>query len=421
MTNSNVIADAASAEYRRQAWLMVLCCSIGTMCCAISVVLINTGIFMEPLSARFGWTRSEVAASLSIAALMLAAANPVIGGMVDRFGTRLVVTLSFATYGLAVLSAPWMITRFGLPGLYGSFALISLFGAGSTIVGYLSLLSGWFSGPMLRSRGVALGCCSSGVVLGAAISGPLLITVTGLYGWEWGFYALGLIPLAVGLPVTAMFVREAPKLARPDDVDQSGDGMTLRQASRTSTFWLLVVIVLLISSTLQGMAIHVAPYLTDLGVDTKLLALIVLVNALAAIPARLISGFLFDRYFAPRVAIVVFLIPAVGAGLMGAYPVLYVAVIGSFMLAVGQGAESDLIGFLVSRYFGVRHAGKIFGVIYGVFSIGIAAGPFLVGVAYDASSSYRLSFLLALAGLLILCALMAFLPRYRQGHDGFAG
>ncbi|MBC2653469.1 MFS transporter [Novosphingobium aerophilum] len=399
---------------------MVLWASIGTSCCAISVILINTGIFMRPLQAQFAWNRSEVSAALSIAALVLAIANPIIGGLIDRLGTRLVVASSFGLYGVATLLAPTIITKFGLPGLYASFALITFFGAGSTITGFIGLLSGWFSDDLLRSRGVALGCCSSGVVLGAAISGPLLITVNTHFGWEYGFYALALLPLGIGLPVSAMLIREAPLARTEAESGAALDGMTLREASRTSTFWLLLAIVLLISTTLQGLAIHVAPFLSDIGVGPEMLALVVMVNFLVAIPARLFSGFLFDRYFAPHVAIVVFIIPLIGAGLMATYPILGVAILGSFLLAIGQGAESDLIGFLVSRYFGVRHAGRIFGAVYGVFSIGIAAGPYLVGRAYDAYSSYRLSFLLALVGLFVLCILLALLPRYRQSHDGFA-
>lgn len=410
-------APASARSDAREAWLMVLYSTIGTICCAISVVLVNTGLFMRPLDAAFGWSRADITLSLSIGALTMVIANPLMGGLIDRIGTRTMLAVSQLGYGLATAAVPFLIQSFGLTGLYIGFGLICGLGAGSTIVGYVRLLSGWFSGEHAKSRGFALGCCSAGIVLGAGLSGPLAIFLIENYGWEAGFWGLALLPLLIGLPVTIFLVREAPI----EENAQSGlatlPGMTLQEAMRTRPFWLLVAMVLLISSCLQGMAIHIAPYLLDQGLSPTALAAITMFNALLGIPARLIAGYLFDRHFAPRVALVVFAIPAIGALMMASYPLLAIGLAGSIMLAVGQGAESDFIGYLVSRYFGLKQSGRIFGLIYGIFMIGVAVGPFMFGKAFDLWGNYTVPFLAATAGLTLLCLILSFLPRFTEAHD----
>ena len=408
---------ARDGSANRAAWLMVLFSTIGTMCCAISIVMINTGLFMRPLGTAFGWSRSDVALSLSIGALTMVVANPLMGELIDRLGTRIVLILSQAGYGIATACVPFLIDGFGLTGFYIGFALICTLGAGSTIVGYVRLLSGWFSGARLRSRGLAMGACSSGVVLGAALSGPFTILMIEQFGWRGGFWGLSLFPLLIGLPVSIFCIREAPveRKAGPDNATTAPlPGLSLQEAIHTRPFWLLIVMVLLISSCLQGMSIHIAPFLSDHGLSAGALAAITMFNALIGIPARLLAGHMFDRYFAPYIAVVVFALPATGALLMASYPVLAIGLAGSILLAVGQGAESDFIGYLVSRYFGLKQSGRIFGLIYGVFMIGVAVGPFLFGEAFDIWGNYTIPFTFATVGLTLLCLILLALPRFND-------
>ncbi|WP_164857067.1 MFS transporter [Sphingomonas crocodyli] len=402
----------ASAVYRRQAWFMVGFATIGVMCSVISTVMINTGLFIRPLGAAFGWSRGDVVASLSIGALVMAVANPFVGQLIDRLGSRRMLILSQLGFGLATAAIPWLISTNGISGLYLGYALISILGAGSTIVGFIRLLSGWFSGPLLGSRGFALGCCSAGVPLGAALSGPLAIYLIAKFGWAGGFHGLALIPLLIALPISIFAVREAPlqEAARHGNVDLPG--LTLREASRTGHFWKLIALVFLISACLQGLAIHMAPFLQDVGLPLSSVAIMTTLIAAIGIPARLVAGHLFDRFFAPRVAFVVFALPAISTLLMASHPVAAVAIGGSILLGIGQGAESDLIGYLVSRYFGLRHSGRIFGTVYAAFMVGIAFGPFASGRAHDYTHSYQLSFTLAALGLFAICALLLWLPRF---------
>lgn len=405
---------AADSETRRIAWTMVALATLGTMCGAISVLLINTGILMRPLTESFGWARGEITLSLSIGAIAMALANPLCGRLIDRHGVRRVLASAQFLYGISVALTPLFISKAGINGLYLGFALASGFGAGASAVPFMRLLSGWFAGPMLGSRGFAMGCAAAGVPLGAAISGPLAIALLSRFGWAGCLYGLSALPLLVGLPSTLLFLREPPTYAPTGGQSVKAEGMTFQAALRTKVFWMLVAMVLLIASCTQGLSIHIAPFLSDTGLSARGLASVTALSGMLAIIARLAAGWMFDRFFAPYVALANFALPLTAAVIMAAWPILPVALVGSVLLALGQGAESDFIGYLISRYFGLRHSGRIFGTVYGLFMVGIAIGPFLFGMAFDLLGDYRVPFTIAGVGLALLCVLLLNLPRYRD-------
>ncbi len=403
-------------ERARTAWLMVLMAMLGTMCCSTSVVLINVGVFMKPLAAAFGWERGEIALSLSIGALSMAAANPFVGRLIDRFGVRPVLIASLLCYGVTTAATPLLVQLGGIRGLYLAYALIAAVGAGSNVIAYVRLLSGWFSGPLDRSRGLALGISSAGVPLGATITGPLGVLLINQFGWSGGYLGLALLPICIGLPIAIFGIRMAPTEPGARFAENGAaialPGCTMREAMGMRAFWILIGIVLLMSSCLQGISIHIAPLLSDFGLQAGGLAFVLALDGVVGIVGRVGAGYLFDRVFAPRISIVIFGIAAASAFSLVALPGLSVAIAATLFVTFGSGAESDFVGYLVGRYFGLKCYGQIFGVIYGMFMVGIALGPYLFGLAFDYWGDYKIPFLLAGCGLTLLCVLAMMLPRF---------
>src|SRR3954464_4145469 len=87
-TMASIAMNSSDRGTRRTAWEMVAFAMIGTMCGVIPVLLINIGFFMKPLAESFGWSRATIVMSLSIGALVMAAANPLAGRLIDRQGVR---------------------------------------------------------------------------------------------------------------------------------------------------------------------------------------------------------------------------------------------------------------------------------------------------------------------------------------------
>jgi MFS family permease len=62
---------------------------------------------------------------------------------------------------------------------------------------------------------------------------------------------------------------------------------------------------------------------------------------------------------------------------------------GAVLVGIGLGAEVDLIGYLQSRYFGLRAFGQVYGYLFAVFTVGSGLGPFVMGATFDVFGSYR--------------------------------
>jgi len=133
---------------------------------------------------------------------------------------------------------------------------------------------------------------------------------------------------------------------------------------------------------------------------------------LGTLAGRLVSGYLVDRFFAPYVAVAFFLLGAVGIGLLTSGAGGLAPMCGIVFLGIAAGTEIDMIGFLTSRYFGLRHFGQLYGYIFAVFSAGAALGPYVLGVCFDRFHSYN-NALFGYVGLLVFAsALMAILGSY---------
>ena len=81
----------------------------------------------------------------------------------------------------------------------------------------------------------------------------------------------------------------------------------------------------------------------------------------------------------------------------------------AFLLGFAAGAESDLIAYLASRYFGMANYGKIYGMLYMPFGIFSAISPVAYGRIRDVTGSYDQMLLAAIflfvSGALLLLTL----------------
>lgn len=144
--------------------------------------------------------------------------------------------------------------------------------------------------------------------------------------------------------------------------------------------------------------------LTDRGLSSAVAALIASAFGLSAFGGRVIIGWLIDRFFARDVALVFFLLSAIGIALLNSDVPVWLLFIAAVLVGGGLGAEVDLLAYLASRYFGLRCFSEIFGVLFGAILVSIGVGPVVFGLVYDQTHSYSS---VMWAGL-VLCVLAVF-------------
>ncbi len=398
-------------------WRVLVGAFVGLALSPGPVSLLLIGALAPGLVAAHGWSFGAIMFSITILNIASIGAAPVAGYLIDLFGPRAVMLPSIAIMAFCLLLwgyAADTLTRFYMiSGLYG-FATI-----GAQSLTYTKLLTSWFN----DNRGLVLGIASAGLGLGYFLL-PLIIAFGFAHFGSSGTTAL-LAAVLVALPLSLnAFVahpREAVAVPAPA-LPVARDGVPLLAAMAMAPFWIMAAAIFLISIIATGIVPNFFNIAHDMGFGRAEGATIASLFGLATLGGRLLVGWLFDRLFAPRVACVIFLLAAAGYGIAAgasafalSWSVLAAAVV---LMGLGFGAESDLIGYLASRYFGYRHFGAIYGTLLAIFILGVAAGPLLYGVVRDATGSYRLILATSAAfggtaGLLLLL-----LPRFPAADPG---
>ncbi|HJY81441.1 MAG TPA: MFS transporter [Candidatus Binatia bacterium] len=399
-------------------WWVVFASGVGLAMCYGPIVVPTFGIFLKPLSQEFGWSRTQISLAFSLGTLGLALAAPFLGWLVDRFGARRVILLAVLLFGLSVLSLSFLSIH--LWHFYAIYLLMGVVGSG-TALPYAKVISRWFD----RRRGFALGLSVAALALGASITPSLAQALITAVGWRYAYVGLGLLAMGVTIPVVGLLLKETPQVMglRPDGeaVGQAEaskprgpeEGLSFHETWHTGTFWLMVGAFFLMSVSFYGYITHLVPLLTDRGLSAQSAALTVSLAAGATFVGRLGIGYLLDRFFAPYVAGCFFCGFALGIFLLWSGAVGGLVFVAMVLVGLGLGAELDVMPYVVSRYFGLRAFGEIFGYVSAAFNLGGIVGPLLMGAGFDATGSYSL--VLATFGVAALTAawLMTQLGPYR--------
>jgi MFS family permease len=202
------------------------------------------------------------------------------------------------------------------------------------------------------------------------------------------------------MPVVGLFLQETPQrmglwpdgaMVAPAGVAKRNGqepGLSSREAWHSGAFWLMVGAFFLQSVGFHGYYLHLVPLLTDHGVSAQSAALVLSLGAVGATLGRVGGGYLLDRFFAPYVAVCFFCGSALGIFLLWSGAVGGLAFVAAFLGGLGVGAELDIIAYMVSRYFGLRAFGEIYGYVFAAFTLGGVIGPPLMGVGFDSTGSY---------------------------------
>ncbi|MGA8550700.1 MAG: MFS transporter, partial [Stellaceae bacterium] len=257
---------------------------LGCLCCAgfsrQGGATATLSVFVEPLTRQFGWSRTALSGAVSLGGVLAALSAPLIGPMVDRYGSRLTLCLAVLVTGVATLLLS--LTN-SLPVFYLLFCTARMNWAGPFELGIYSALNNWF---------VARRALATSIVTVAQMAGlvamPLIAEVAMReHGWRGGWLAIGIAVLAIGVvPVALLMVR------RPEDLGLEPDRRTLgraprgrektaaqlepsftrRQAVRTPAFWLLLLYTILVYPVQAGVSLHQAANLIERGIAPTIAA-----------------------------------------------------------------------------------------------------------------------------------------------------
>ncbi|MGC6329249.1 MFS transporter [Rhizorhabdus sp. FW153] len=396
------MAHGLTAEGRRElaaGWPIILAAALAIGVGIMGIGFYSLGLFVQPLQAEFGWSRAEVSGAAASQQFGIFLSAPLVGWLADRWGARPIAIASFLVTPVALIA----LSRVGNSVVEWDllWLLVSLAGAGTTPAIWARIVSLRFD----HSRGLALGLMLMGTGTAAMLAPALLGPVFADEGWRTAVLVMAGATLLVGLPAS-LIVGTADRPA-------PGERLRGRFEANRQTLTLLVIAFLL-GLIVAGLIVHLVPMLVDRGMAQADAARMAAAVGVAVLVARLVVGYLFDRFHAPYVAALFLLSPVIAALLLlGGGPVL----IAALMLGLAAGAEVDMLAYFTGRYAALRNYGATYGGVLGLFCLGAGLGPMLFGKAYDALGGYDAALSISAAALLVVVGMIATLGRYRAPAD----
>ncbi|MBY6264412.1 MFS transporter [Azospirillum sp. 412522] len=387
-------------------------CFIGMGLGVHALPLYGQALFVTPLQAEFGWSRLDITFTATIVVILLAFVVPFAGILADKFSISKLITTSAVCMAGCFLALANI--NSSISSLYIPMAVMAVSGAACSTLSFSRIISAYFK----EHRGKALGLAMAGNGFASFLTPLFLGPFIAEHGWRAGYYALAAVML-IGAVVLAILIKmPSSDTAYRSNSEETVTGIGFYEALAIPHSWLLAAIFFLIPLAIGGFITHMVAMLTDAGFTPTETAKQVSGIGIAMMIARLSTGYLIDRFFAPFIGTILMALAAGGLIVMAFGGVNY-AFFGALATGLAIGAEIDLIGFLTSKYYGLRSFGKIYGVLYGFLMCGTALSPVGFALIQAHYGSYFPALVISSVVMAVAAILFLFLPRYSDGNlDG---
>lgn len=379
-------------------WAML---AVGTLIMILLGLIYAWSIFVAPLEAEFGWSRSQTSLTFTICMTFFVLGLLGNGFFSRRISGRVTLWMSavllFAGFGLCS-----RITT--LSGLYIAYGVLVGFAVGIANGALVGTLMKWFP----DRGGIASGILMMGFGMGGMILGSLATTLMRpeSLGWRNTFLLFG-IGFAAIIALGALAVKSPPpgyaeSLATAPaqkkttaDTDKPVD-LPAAQVLRQSSFWLYIAWFTLLMGGGLIVIGHAAPFVTAMGATGATAAVFTGILSLSNGIGRVVTGLVHDRLGLRKGMLFTCVTLILAAGLLilaSLTGLLFLIVLAFILTGLSYGGGPTTSSTFSSRFYGMKH----FTMNYAITSAGLIPaallGPYLAGQLYTSSGGYLSSFI----------------------------
>ena len=378
-------------------WVIVAVCGLAVFFSGPGQTYSNAA-FIDEYIKEFGWSRTEVSSLYSFATLIAGFVMIGVGNFIDRFGQKKMMLIAAIVLALATFFNSFVQNMFMLA---IGFFFIRLFGQGSMTLIPNTLVPQWF----IRKRGLAFSLMMLGSFSSAMLLPIINVWLISEWGWRFAWQFWGFALLLIFVPIAWIFIRNTPeemglspdglRLNTSSDEENEGgdihvleDSWTLKEASRTLSFWTLLICVGIPSMVNTGITFHIVSIFKENGLEMGASAMVLSLMAMVGIPMSFVSGLITDRIRTNYILVMIFLIEIILLLFLNNVTTYALAILFGVIWGMSNGLERIGTNVVWSNYFGRRYVGSINGVGSTMVVIGSSLGPLPFGLGYDMFGSY---------------------------------
>ena len=335
-----------------------------------------------------------------------------VGRLIDRFGSRIVLTTVSVALATVVLSMS------GARGVAVMAVMITLtrgLGQSALSVVSITLVGKWFVRRLNLAMAVYTVVLSSGFMLAFPIIGALVIR----NGWRATWWTIGLALLLGLAPLSFFLVRRSPEACsikpdvEPTQAAAAGTatpGFTLRQALLTPGFWVFGLASAVYGLIASGIALFNESILAERGFEASTYHRSLVIVALTALVGNFLGGWLAARWTMNRLLALAMVLLA--GSLMALPHVTTQLHVAAYAVVMGLAGGFVIVIFFSfwSHAYGRAHLGKIQGAAQALTVVASAVGPLLLAECVARTGSYAAMFYLLTLVVLGLALSAWFVP-----------
>lgn len=372
------------------------------------------GLITEPLMRDVGVDRVQYAQINLMATLAGAIFCLGIGKLVDRRGSRIVLTSIAVALGVVVL------TMSRVNGAAMLLVLVTLtrgLGQSALSIVSLAMVGKWFRRQLTKAMAIYALVMSVGFMLAF----PLVGAIVSASGWRTAWASIG-IALVFGLaPLAWVFDRSTPQAIGLEVDGGAGSdagetpasaSMSLIEALRTPAFWVVALASAAYGLIASGIGLFNESILAERGFPPAIYYNALAVTAITALAGNFAAGWFADRGSLRHVLLAALAI--LSAGLVALVHVTSIPQVMMQAVAMGIGGGFVTVVFFsfFGRAYGPAELGRIQGGAQAMTVLASAVGPLLLALCVEWTGSYGASFyaLAAAVAALAVAALVVPMP-----------
>jgi MFS family permease len=364
------------------------------------------GLVAEPLLRDLGLDRVRFAEMNVVATLIGAIFSFGVGGLVDRYGSRIVLVSVAVLLGAVVVAMAGVATATGLLIL---MTLTRGFGQSALSVVSLAMPGKWFRKRLTWAMGIYAFVMSVGFMLAFPAVGALVLAK----GWRFAWTTIGVALVAGLAPIAWLMVRSTPD-ASEMEIEPSGEAgpsaagdWPLATALRSPAFWVFAVASSLYGLVASGIGLFNESILAERGFAPDIYHEALALTAITGLAGNFAAGAWADRGSLRHVLFTALLILTAALVALPHVSLRWHVMTQAVAMGVAGGFVMVVFFSFWGRAYGATHLGKIQGVAQALTVFASAMGPLLLAWCARATGSYAMAFYALAAVLAVLAAVTA--------------